>query len=499
MQESNGQRSITFERWSLFRDIVMNFWAVILAGCIAWMGFYIYENSLYVPRYTSSAILGVRSGVTSNLSISSGMATVYGEVFEQPAMKRLAADHLQEDAFHGTVKTQVHHGTNLLTLSVVADDPSEAYRLLTALLAVYPNVTEEIFTNSVIDVLSTPHMPTSPSNSLTTMRRSQVVILAAALEGAIIVLLSLLRNTVKHEKAFKAKIDGNLVGTVAHEHRHLNWHERMVGKKRALMINDVFATLKFAEDYQRIANKLEYVHNQKGKKLFTITSVAENEGKSTTAVNIALSLAERGYRVALLDLDLRKPAIGKIFGCRDSITVEFADVLAGKIPASQFSFHRYRKSQLWLALNRRSHTDAANWISGSVVRSYLQEIRRQMDFVIVDSSSIAVSADAIHLIEMSDSALLVVRTDTVLAEDINDAILTITATGASFMGCILNDVHKPLTLFGQIGMDENDDYYHRKYVEKAPKSRYVRMPPNVMSGNDPAGREDSTQTGDERG
>ena len=48
-------------------------------------------------------------------------------------------------------------------------------------------------------------------------------------------------------------------------------------------------------------------------------------------------------------------------------------------------------------------------------------------------------------------------------------------------------------------MDENDDYYHRKYVEEAQKSRYVRMPPNVMSGDDPAGREDSTQTGDERG
>ena len=63
-----------------------------------------------------------------------------------------------------------------------------------------------------------------------------------------------------------------------------------------------------------------------------------------------------------------------------------------------------------------------------------------------------------YISAIADKTILVVRTDRVAEEDINDTVLTIGSSGGSLLGCILNDVYKPFTLFGQIGSDEYGIY-----------------------------------------
>ena len=81
-----------------------------------------------------------------------------------------------------------------------------------------------------------------------------------------------------------------------------------------------------------------------------------------------------------------------------------------------------------------------------------------MDFVIIDTPPTLVTADAVSTAAVADKTLLVVRTDTVAVQDINDAILAIRDAGGKLAGCILNDVYKPFTLFGQMGTDETGYY-----------------------------------------
>ena len=499
MEKDNTKNTVSFEWHSLLRDLIRNSWAILLAGLIVWMGVYIAERSIYKPEYTSHATLVVRSRIgTSEHMLSSTaaaeMAEIYTHVFQQPAMKRLAAENLGLSEFTGKIKATTPSGINIMDLSVTGSSPEEAYRFLASVLKVYPNISDVVFTDSVIDILTFPQVPVAPSNSISSSRRAEFSLLAMAAQALAICLLSVFRATVKNEKDFVSKVDGQLLGTVVHEPIHMTTAEYIQGKKRAPLINDSYASLRFPDDYQRLANKLEYMQKHGDSRVFSVTSVAENEGKSTVAINLALALASRGWKIALLDLDVRKPAIYKILGGNYPIESEITDVLTGKLSAREFKLYRYRKSGLLVGFSKTSHSNTINLFSGQPLKNLISAIRKQMDFVILDSSPIAISADAMSLSALADKTILVVRTDAVAAEDVNDAIVTVSNVGGSLAGCVLNDVYEPFTLFGQMGSRESG-YYGYKYGYHHTYGRYEnKLSEELLDmGDSPADRQNVTQ------
>lgn len=443
---------------SILRDLLRNFWAVILAGVIAFLGIYVAEHSVYIPKYESKATLVVRAKAASsmaytNLSASSEMAGIYTKVFQQSAMKKKAAENAGYKNFDGEISASVHESTNLLNISVESSDPEVAYKLLSSVLEVYPEISEAVFSNCVIDVISAPEMPVNPTNSISSTRRIQIAILIAAAQFGLIMVLSFFRDTVKNEKLFDKKIDTKLLGAISHEKRPLPIWRRIMGDKRGILIDTAFASLKFTEDYRQVATKLMYMKRNTGSKVFTITSVAENEGKSTVSSNIAIALAQSGYKVVLIDFDLHKPALHKIFNYRKPLEKDFSQVLKGEIPPSEYDFLRYKKTNLFLALSKKSCGDVSEWISSKVVRQCIRSLKEKVDFVIIDTPPTSVSADAMSIAKLSDKTILVVRTDVVDVADINDTVMTFSNIGAGFAGCLLNNVYRPFTLFGSMGAD----------------------------------------------
>ncbi len=479
MTKEKTQIIDVIEWHSIFRDLIKNFWVVILTGIIAFLGIFIAEHSVYSPEYTSSATLVIRAkngstGVYTNLEASAEMANIYTKVFTQNTMKNLAAENVGYESFNGEISTSVHSSTNLMTISVTSENPETAYVLLDSVLEVYPQVSDAVFANGVIDVLVSPEMPTSPSNTISSSRRILLSLLAAMAMFGVIAVFSFLRGTVKNEKIFLKKIDGYLLGTISHEKRPKALWSRIIGKKRALLTDTAFSSLKFSEDYQHIATKMEYMRKNSGNKVFTVTSVAENEGKSTTSANLALALAERGYNVVLMDMDMRKPSMHKIFDCREKINADFSQVLSRKIKPSDYRFLRYKKTSLFLAVTRKPCSDVSEWLGSGVVKTCIDSIKQKADFIIMDTPPTSVCADAMGMIKLSDKAILVVRTDCVEVADINDTIMTIHNIGGSFAGCILNDVYNPFTLFGQMGEDVRSGGYYRYGAGKAYKKGYQK-------------------------
>ena len=306
---------ISIDYYSILKDLLRNFWVVLLSLLIGAMGIYIAERSVYKPEYTSTATVvvnakGASSSASVSYNVSSEMAVVFSKIFSEPSMKKAAAKHLELERFDGRVAANVLKDTNFINISVISDSPRKSYELLSAILHVYPSISEEVFENSVITVLKHPSMPSSPSSEGLQHSKIQTMLVFAFISIFAIVALSVFRDTVKNEREFKNKIDGKLLGCIPHEIKSKSINDRHSKKKKGLLIsNNAFISTKFVESFNRIAVKIEHQKSRDGSKVFAITSFAENEGKSTVSSNLALSLARKGNKVLLMDMDGKKPAI----------------------------------------------------------------------------------------------------------------------------------------------------------------------------------------------
>ena len=96
-----------------------------------------------------------------------------------------------------------------------------------------------------------------------------------------------------------------------------------------MLITNPARSFLYVESLKRIASRVRGRLDRKGGKVLLVTSVAENEGKSTVAVNIALALAQKRERVVLIDGDLRRPSLYKLLSKKVPLSGELASFLQG--------------------------------------------------------------------------------------------------------------------------------------------------------------------------
>ena len=137
---------------------------------------------------------------------------------------------------------------------------------------------------------------------------------AAGGVGALLVLLSVLRFTVKTRQGAARNLDGRLLG-IPYEKKQFTWKEILQKKKKSLLISTPLVSMVFSESVRKLATRLKHHMSRRQQKVILVTSVSENEGKSSVAANLALALAEKG-KGGLIDGDLKKPAQLRCSGSR---------------------------------------------------------------------------------------------------------------------------------------------------------------------------------------
>lgn len=166
----------------------------------------------------------------------------------------------------------------------------------------------------------------------------------------------------------------------------------------------------FTEEVGKLASKVSHAAMHDGRKVLMITSAAENEGKSTVAANLAISLAQKGKRVVLVDADLHKPAQYKLL--RTEPKCELAQVLRGEKPCAP---EQTEQKGLRAIFSTQARKGAAELLGGDGMRALLEHLRGEADLIIVDTPPMGMFSDAEAIAELADLSLLVVRQDCVPA------------------------------------------------------------------------------------
>ncbi|MBQ6569248.1 MAG: CpsD/CapB family tyrosine-protein kinase, partial [Clostridia bacterium] len=261
---------------------------------------------------------------------------------------------------------------------------------------------------------------------------------------------------------------------IPHESKYKTIKEYIKHGKKSVLISNVSSSYLFVEAFYKLRTKLEYVMGKKDHKVLLITSVRENEGKSSVAANTALALASGGKKVLLIDCDLRNPSQNKLFEIKPEKGSEFADYLYGRCPFEEAVWKDDRYG-LNLMVSRIPRENSVEILSNPSMEKLIENMRKEMDYIILDTSPMLLTADAEHLLRHADAALLVIKQNYSSAININDATDILTSYKAELLGCVFNDVHHGIFEKGQKAYYGKGRYTGQYEINAAAENMYEQQ------------------------
>lgn len=182
-----------------------------------------------------------------------------------------------------------------------------------------------------------------------------------------------------------------------------------------------------------------------------VTSAQSSEGKTTSAVNLAASLASAGGTIALIDADLRRPSVSRYFGIERN-QAGLVDVITGQLAVEDVilrdSFRR-----IDVIPSGKIPPNPAELLGSPEMKAIIDHLCTTHDYVIIDSPPILPVTDSVILSRFVDGVVMVVKGASTPRKLVQDARDKLFAIGARFLGVILNDVD----------VTSGDYYYYNRY------------------------------------
>jgi capsular exopolysaccharide synthesis family protein len=431
--------------YSIGKDLLRGLWIVILVGCMGVMGTYTYIKDSYVPQYTSTAIYVVTPRqstgyVYTNKRFAESVISVFQNLMNADIMQNRIKEELHTNTLDAKMSVELITETNLMKITVTSSEPIESFNTIGAIMNNYDELSEYLTSDAVFDELKAPVVATHPDNALVPRKKSiQMGLICSAVMALLLIAASILRNTVKTENAIEDQLDVTLLGTVYHEKKNRTIKSKIVQSVKALLITSPIISNKFIESINDIRIKMEYENERHPEKnVYMITSVCENEGKSTISLNVALSLAREGKKVIVIDADLRKPAIYKMLDIPKENVVDIVKLLQGECGLDEVMY-KEKKLGIDLIMPKKGHTNTHEFIKSGAMKDLIKKCRSMADYVIVDTPPMAMVSDAEALLDRVDFALLVVRQDYSYVKAVSNCVNIMNDSSAKLLGCVLND------------------------------------------------------------
>lgn len=221
-------------------------------------------------------------------------------------------------------------------------------------------------------------------------------------------------------------------------------HENGFMTQRRQLLSDI-SSFSTKEAYRTLRTNIRFALRGEGCKSFCITSSAQGEGKSITIVNLAISFAEAGHKVLLIDADLRRPAIARLLV--EKATPGLSNVLAGH-SAEEEAIRSSAYTNLDILLSGDVPPNPAELLGSERMAEMLEKLSNRYDYILIDTPPVNIVSDTCVIANMLDGVLLLARQERSRKDNIKRAVNSLKLTGAKILGCVFNGVPR-----------ENKGYY----------------------------------------
>ena len=452
MENNNEFEPIDLTRYLVrFLKTLRWTWLPVLILALLFAGFRLFQaERSFTPVFESKAILSVVSDYSTddifndnsyyNSSAAEQVVETFPYLLSTDFMRDLILAELDSTYIPGSITATSIAETNMFELRATGTDPQRLQDVLYAVIAAYPKASVYMVDNSQIRVLDAPTVPGAPINSFSGhVGLVQNILTGLAFGLAATLALSLLNQSVGSEAELKSMVSLPLLASLP-----------QVRVKRRRKNTEILLRAEddpgMAEAIRGLRAKVRRQLAEVDGKVVLLTSTTPGEGKTTAAVNLAMSLAAEGHATVLVDADLRNQTIGRLLGSTSQ-----------KPGLMMLLKHRYMSVESSLKTVEGS---TLRYISGtSTSRRYyridpaamkliLDELRKQFDYIVIDTPPSSIVSDTALLSRHADSVLYVVRQDYANKVQITDTILGMHQKGLPLSGCILNGTPRSSHSYG---------------------------------------------------
>lgn len=440
MYLENLGRSVTLAQY--LRILRGQWWVVALCAALG-VGAAMFITLQQTPMYsaTTQLFVSTRTPDSSISQLSQGSNFIqqrvksYSQVATSPDVLEPVTEKLALPVtarqLAGQVTVESPPDTVLLNITVRNPDPKAAADIANEIARQLPSFVVQIETPtgdvrapvklSVTDTADVPAAPVSPRKPLN-LALGLLIGLAAGLG------LSVLRdqlNTAVRGVGDVERIVGAIpMGVVPYD-----------SNTRAQPLVDSDQQSGRAEAYRTLRTNLQFADVDNPPRVLVVTSPLPNEGKTTSACNIALTLAMGGARVILVDGDLRKPKVGEYLGM--SSAAGLSSVLAGRHELRDV-ITGYGRDTLAVLPSGPTPPNPSELLSSQHMTDLITTLANHYDVVVIDAPPLLPVTDAAVLGSVADGAVLVIRYGKTRREELQRALQALERVQAKVLGTVLN-------------------------------------------------------------
>lgn len=425
--------------------ILRKYWISIVACTLAGISIASVVSLLTPPTYTSSASLffTVRGTNPAELlqgsSYAESQVASYSQILTTPVVLQPVIDRLHLEMtpaeLASSVSASTPPGTAILQITVEDRDPQRSAKLaqeigaqvVTTVANLSP--TDSTGTSSVAAMIVTPaSVPTTWTSPRVPLNLAIGLLVGLALGIGQAVLRSTLDLKVRTEEDVARATQHTVIGNIPLAD---------TGGRGPIVLSDLRSVL--SESYRRLRTNLQFLDIAGRTNSFVVTSSIPGEGKTTTALNIASTVAEAGLSVLLIDADLRRPRVAATLGLENAVGL--TTILIGRAKL-QDVVQPIGAARLHVLASGEIPPNPTELLGSAPMSRLLKDAVAAYDTVVLDAPPLLPVTDAAILSTLTGGALVVAASGRVTIPQLRDAVTAIDRVDGFVLGIVLNKVQR---------------------------------------------------------
>lgn len=455
----------------LKKNIIYIIFIGVLFGSVSYTGTYF----LISPKYQAQCIMYVnnkpnsddRAGSTlsvNDLDASAQLVKTYSVIIKsKPLLKEVkekAEIELDLEKLKGMISVGSIDGTEVLGITVTDTDQKEAVRIANAITDIAPDFIAEVVEGSSVKIVERAHIPGVAVSPNIPKNAAVGFALGIMLSAVIIIFKEQMDDTVKSGDVF-AQWPYPILGQIPDfegKNRSMNTYYKqtqrkeseshpifstanrkqktMKGKEHDIRVLSENSHFEIQEAYKALRTSVVFSMTGKECKVIVLTSGMQREAKSTTALNLALTLVQNHVKTLLIDCDLRLPTVAT--SLRLANTTGLSDVLVEKSQVNDVLQHV--QNGLDAITAGTLSPNPAELLGSKAMEQLLDELKTRYEYIILDTPPICIVTDAALLSRHADGVIVAVREGVAQQRVVSEALHKIEFAGGKILGFVYTGV-----------------------------------------------------------